>query len=112
MTGFNEYWKEKAQKIRKSWAAKAKRFADRHAQLEDIRKEVYLPLDFGANFSFEDYKPGHFIKLNPLISWQDMNFRFSEEGLGGESPVHQFVAIERFVIIHKSVCDCLHIARF
>ena len=53
MTGFNEYWKEKAQKIRKSWAAKAK----------------------------EDYKPGHFIKLNPLISWQDMNFRFSEEGL-------------------------------
>ena len=83
MTGFNEYWKEKAQKIRKSWAAKAKRFADRHAQLEDIRKEVYLPLDFGANFSFEDedYKPGHFIKLNPLISWQDMNFRFSEEGL-------------------------------
>ena len=60
MTGFNEYWKEKAQKIRKSWAAKAKRFADRHA---------------------EDYKPGHFIKLNPLISWQDMNFRFSEEGL-------------------------------
>ena len=81
MTGFNEYWKEKAQKIRKSWAAKAKRFADRHAQLEDIRKEVYLPLDFGANFSFEDYKPGHFIKLNPLISWQDMNFRFAEEGL-------------------------------
>ena len=51
MTGFNEYWKEKAQKIRKSWAAKAKRFADRHAQLEDIRKEVYLPLDFGANFT-------------------------------------------------------------
>ena len=81
MTGFNEYWKEKAQKRRKSWAAKAKRFADRHAQLEDIRKEVYLPLDFGVNFSFEDYKPGHFIKLNPLISWQDMNFRFSEEGL-------------------------------
>ena len=49
MTGFNEYWKEKAQKRRKAWAAKAKRFADRHAQLEDIRKEVYLPLDFGVN---------------------------------------------------------------
>ena len=47
---FNEYWKEKAQKRRKSWAAKAKRFADRHAQLEDIRMEVYLPLDFGVNF--------------------------------------------------------------
>lgn len=62
MTTFNEYWKEKAQKRRKSWAAKAKRFAEQHTQLEDIRKEVYLPLDFGANFSFEDYKPEHFIK--------------------------------------------------
>lgn len=81
MTTFNEYWKEKAQKRRKSWAAKAKRFAEQHTQLEDIRKEVYLPLDFGANFSFEDYKPEHFIKLNPITSWQDKNFCFSEEGL-------------------------------
>ena len=78
---FNEYWKEKAQKRRKSWAAKAKRFADRHEQLEDIRKEVYLPLDFGVNFSFEDHKSEHFIKLNPIVCWQNMNFCFSEEGL-------------------------------
>ena len=81
MTTFSEYWKEKAQKRRKSWAAKAKRFAEQHTQLENIRKEVYLPLDFGANFSFEDYKPEHFIKLNPITSWQDKNFCFSEEGL-------------------------------
>lgn len=81
MTTFSEYWKEKAQKRRKAWAAKAKRFAEQHTQLEDIRKEVYLPLDFGANFSFEDYKPEHFIKLNPITSWQDKNFSFSEEGL-------------------------------
>ena len=81
MMTFNDYWKEKAQKRRKSWAAKAKRFAEQHTQLEDIRKEVYLPLDFGANFSFEDYKPEHFIKLNPITSWQDKNFCFSEEGL-------------------------------
>ncbi len=81
MTTFNDFWKEKAQKRRKSWAAKAKRFAEQHTQLEDIRKEVYLPLDFGANFSFEDYKPEHFIKLNPITSWQDKNFCFSEEGL-------------------------------
>ena len=81
MTTFNEYWKEKAQKRRKSWAAKAKRFAEQHTQLEDIRKEVYLPLDFGANSSFEDYKPEHFIKLNPITYWQDKNFCFSEEEL-------------------------------
>ena len=78
---FNDYWKEKAAKRRKSWVSKAKRFADRHAQLEDIRKEVYLPLDFGVNFSFEDYKSEHFIKLNPIVCWQNMNFCFSEEGL-------------------------------
>jgi len=81
MTGFNEYWKEKAQKRRKAWAAKDKRFAEQHTQLEDIRKEVYLPLDFGVNFSFEDYKSEHFIKLNPIVCWQNMNFCFSEEGL-------------------------------
>ena len=81
MTTFSEYWDKKSQKRRKSWAAKAKRFVEQYTQLEDIRKEVYLPLDFGANFSFEDYKPEHFIKLNPITSWQDKNFCFSEEGL-------------------------------
>jgi hypothetical protein len=81
MTTFNDFWKEKAQKRRKSWAAKAKRFAEQHTQLEDIRKEVYLPLDYGINFDFEDYKLFHFIKSNPLVCWQNMNFRFSEEGL-------------------------------
>ena len=54
---FTDYWKEKAAKRRKSWVSKAKRFAEQHTQLEDIRKEVYLPLDFGVNCSFEDYKP-------------------------------------------------------
>ena len=78
---FKKYWDKKSQKRRKSWAAKAKRFAEQHTQLEDIRKEVYLPLDYGANFSFEDYKPEHFVKLNPITSWQDKNFCFSEEGL-------------------------------
>ena len=78
---FNEYWKEKAAKRRKSWASKAKRFADQHTQLENIRKEVYLPLDYGVNFSFDDYKTVHFIKQNPIVCWQDMNFCFSEDGL-------------------------------
>ena len=77
MTTFSEYWDKKSQTRRKSWVAKAKRFAEQHTQLEDIRKEVYLPLDFGANFCFEDYKPEHFIKLNPITSWQDKYFCFS-----------------------------------
>ena len=78
---FKDYWKKKAAKRRKSWAGKDKRFADQHTQMEDIRKMVYLPLDKGVNFSFEDYKPMHFTKTNPIVCWQDMNFCFSEEGL-------------------------------
>lgn len=35
MKDFNTYWKEKAQKRRKAWAAKAKRFAEQHTQLEE-----------------------------------------------------------------------------
>lgn len=78
---FNDYWKEKAAKRRKTWVSKAKRFADQHTQLESIRKEVYLPLDYSVNFSFEDYKPGHFVQRNPIVCWQDMNFSFSKNGL-------------------------------
>ena len=37
---FNEYWKEKAAKRRKSWASKSKRFADQHTQLEAIRSGI------------------------------------------------------------------------
>ena len=81
MVSFNDYWKEKAAKRRKSWVSKAKRFADQHTQMESIRKVVYLPLDFGVNFSFEDYKPGHFVQRNPIVCWQDMNFSFSKNGL-------------------------------
>ena len=81
MTGFNEYWKEKAAKRRKSWVSKAKRFADQHTQLESIRKEVYLPLDYAVGFNFEDYKQIHFTKRNPIIEWQELNLWFVEDGL-------------------------------
>lgn len=78
---FNEYWKEKAAKRRKAWAATAKRFADNHAQLEKIRQKVYLPLDYDCRFSFEDYKAAHFVEQNPIAVWEQMQFHFSENGL-------------------------------
>lgn len=81
MTSFNEYWKEKVSKRRKVWAARAKRYAEKHNQLEEIRKEVYLPLDFNPNFRLDDLKPLHYTKLNPLIRWDKGVFSFSEEGL-------------------------------
>ena len=33
---FKTYWEEKAQKRRKSWASKAKRYADKHTGIYDI----------------------------------------------------------------------------
>lgn len=78
---FNEYWKAKAAKRRKAWAAVAKRFADEHAQLEKIRKKVFTPLDYNNTFSFEDYKVAHLVEQNPIAEWEQMKFRFSESGL-------------------------------
>ena len=78
---FNDYWKEKADKRRKAWAAAARRFADKHAQLEEIRQKVYLPLDYDCGFSFEDYKAAHFVEQNPIAVWEQMQFHFSENGL-------------------------------
>lgn len=78
---FNDYWKDKAAKQRKVWAATAKRFADKHAQMEEIRKKVFLPLDYNNTFSFEDYKAAHLVKQNPIAGWEQMLFYFSESGL-------------------------------
>ena len=78
---FNDYWKEKVAKRRKSWTAKAKRFADKHIQLEEIRKEVYLPLDYSPNLYFEDQLPLHFTNHNPIVEWKNGVFSFSEEGI-------------------------------
>ena len=78
---FNDYWKEKVAKRRKTWAARAKRFADNHNQLAEIRKDVYLPLDFNPNFRLDDLKTLHFTGQNPLVCWDKGEFSFSEEGL-------------------------------
>ena len=81
MKSFNEYWKEKGAKRRTSWTSKAKRFARNHSQLEDMRKEAFLPLDYTPGFVLEDYKQLHFVASNPIIVWRQGVFSFSEEGL-------------------------------
>ena len=80
MTTFNEYWKEKAQKRRKSWAAKAKRFAERHMQLAAIRNEiVYGHIKREEVRSLRDK---HRTVQNPIARWDsNMHFSFSEQGL-------------------------------
>ena len=80
MKTLNEYWKEKAQKRRKSWAAKAKRFAERHLQLAAIRSEVvYSCMDRIEVLSLLNE---HRTVQNPIARWEpNMHFSFSEQGL-------------------------------
>ena len=77
---FNEYWKEKAAKRRKSWVAKAKRFAERHMQLAEIRSEVvYSHMDRREVLSLLDE---HRTVQNPIARWDsNMHFSISEQGL-------------------------------
>ena len=78
--GFNDYWKEKSTKRKKSWAGKFKRFAQKHMQLEAIRSEiVYGRIKREEVRSLLDE---HRIVQNPIARWDsDMHFSFSEHGL-------------------------------
>lgn len=78
---FNDYWKKKAAKRQKTWANKAQGFAEEHTQLEDIRKSIFLPMDFKPGFNFDNYKSDHYIKNNPIAEWQQNVFSFFEKGL-------------------------------
>ena len=80
MTTFSEYWDKKSQKRRKSWAAKAKRFAERHMQLAEIRSEiVYSHMDRREVLSLLDE---HRTVQNPIAQWDpNLHFSFSEQGL-------------------------------
>ena len=77
---FNEYWKEKAAKRRKSWASKSKRFADQHTQLEAIRSGiVYGHMKREEVRSLRDE---HRTVQNPIARWDsNMHFSFSEQEL-------------------------------
>lgn len=75
---FSEYWKAEAAKRRKRWASRAKRFADKHSQMEEIRKEVYTTLN---HYDYHQYIETHYAKQNPIAVWEQMQFHFSESGL-------------------------------
>ncbi len=77
---FNDYWKEKSAKRKKSWAGKAKRFAQKHMQLEEIRSEsVYEKKRKDEVRSLLDE---HRTVQNPIARWDsNMHFSFSEQGL-------------------------------
>ncbi|MBQ9190812.1 MAG: hypothetical protein IJ142_04300 [Bacteroidaceae bacterium] len=99
MKTFNEYWKEKAQKRRKSWAARSKRFAERHLQLAAIRSEVVFSLmDRREVLSLLNE---HRTVQNPIARWEpNMHFSFSEQGAHG--PMALLSMISRFPKVVKS----------
>ena len=77
---FNEYWKTKAAKRRKAWAAKAKRFAEKHMQLEDIRSKLFF--SYVKREELLSLWNEHRTVQNPIARWDsNMHFSFSEQGL-------------------------------
>ena len=77
---FNEYWKAKAAKRRKAWAAKARRFAEKHMQLEDIRSELFF--SYVKREELLSLWNEHRTVQNPIARWDsNMHFSFSEQGL-------------------------------
>ena len=82
MKDFKKYWDKKAQKRRKSWESKLARRKEQHVEIDEIRKQVFLPLNKVPNFdNFYSYREAHYTKKNPLAEWKQGSFRFSEKGL-------------------------------
>ena len=77
---FNDYWKAKAAKRRKAWAAKAKHFAEKHMQLEDIRSKLFF--SYVKREELLSLWNEHRTVQNPIARWDsNMHFSFSEQGL-------------------------------
>ena len=82
MVSFNDYWKKKAAKRKKSWTAKNKRFANEHFSIEEIRDKVFMPIDYNkSGYDADAFIITYFKATNPLVVWNRGVFRFSESDL-------------------------------
>ena len=82
MTSFNDYWKKKAARRKKGWAAKNKRFASDHTILEKIRSIVFLPIDYDKRgYDADAFIFSYFKTTNPLVVWNKGVFSLSEPTL-------------------------------
>lgn len=82
MVSFNDYWKKKAAKRKKSWAAKNERFANEHFSIEEIRDKVFMPIDYNkSGYDADAFIITYFKATNPLVVWNRGVFRFSESDL-------------------------------
>ncbi len=82
MTSFNDYWKKKAAKRKKGWAAKNERFATDHTVLEQIRSKVFQPIDYDKRgFDANAFVFSYFKATNSLAQWNQGVFSLSESTL-------------------------------
>lgn len=82
MTNFNDYWKKKAAKRKKTWTAKNERFTTDHTVLEQIRSKVFQPIDYDKRgFDADAFAFSYFKASNPLAQWNQGVFSLSEPAL-------------------------------
>ena len=48
---------------------------------KDIKKDIFLPIDYVDGFDLEDYKVSHYVGSNPIAVWKQGKFEFSESSL-------------------------------
>jgi hypothetical protein len=82
MEDFKSYWKKKAAKRKKGWAAKNERYANEHSSIEQIKETIFMPIDYDKRgYDADAFIAAYFKATNPLVKWNQGAFSFSESAL-------------------------------
>lgn len=82
MEDFKSYWKKKAAKRKKGWAAKNERYANEHTSIEHIKETVFMPIDYDKRgYDADAFIATYFKATNPLVKWNKGVFSYSESAL-------------------------------
>ena len=82
MEDFKSYWKKKAAKRKKGWAAKNERYANEHTSIEQIKETVFMPIDYDRRgYDADAFIATYFKATNPLVKWNQGVFSYSESTL-------------------------------
>lgn len=82
MEDFKSYWKKKAAKRKKGWAAKNERYANEHTSIEQIKETVFMPIDYDKRgYDTDAFIATYFKATNPLVKWNKGVFSYSESAL-------------------------------
>lgn len=82
MEDFKSYWKKKAAKRKKGWAAKNERYANEHTSIEQIKETIFMPIDYDKRgYDADAFIAAYFKATNPLVKWNQGAFSFSESAL-------------------------------